>query len=788
MALALRRRPAEESRPFLLLALAAAPLLPVYTGRLLPALALERPVLLATAVAAVALARRLCRRDLAEPPAWALLAVAFAFYAALGTRLPGPAGPQGDEPHYLTMAESLAGDADLDLRDEFANREYAAFYAGRLHPHTSPTSPAGKLYSIHAPGLPALILPAYRLGGYAGVRLFLSALAALTGALVFGLVKAATGRVGLALAAWAALTFTPPLPFFAVAVYPETPAALATAAFLSLSQPRPARAVESLAAGLIAAFLPWLHPKLLPLAGVGLAVVLARRGSWWARAVALGMLAVSLALLLAYFHQAYGQASMSAAYGPGFASDVSLRRLPWGAAGLVFDRQFGLLSVGPIWALALPGCMRLLRANRGGAVRVILLGGASFAVGASFSMWWGGSCPPARFVVPALPCLAVALAPALGQRRDFGAALGGVGLAIVALAAESPWILHNRPGGPSGLMRSLGPDLDLGAWLPSFVLDASWAPVLALSAAAALALVWLFGTRGLLLGGLGYLLLSTGPRGAPLIDRQRAALRLIEAWDGSNVAGPHGPIALGSLATPLDLRSPPWHLQKDRILSSRPVDLPPGGYRVEVDAEVRDSPPGVAAARIELAAGDLPIEREYLRRDRPETSVWRVFLPTGARRLRAEARGIEGRVRIDAVRLVPEALVPRSLRGPFGWPALPIPAHYRAGAGPIRVTALGESVVDGPGFRVDAEPARFVVEAPAGRQVLLHLSRPRPSLGDLLEWGSRRVNLRGAGGQVAWWLDPAAGVRLGDRWLVPVRVRSLGARVVFTGGEPAPAL
>jgi hypothetical protein len=114
-----------------------------------------------------------------------------------------------------------------------------------------------------------LILPAYALGGYPAVRLFLSALAALTGLLVYRTVRDATRSEGVARATWAALVLTPPLPFYAVAVYPETPAALATAWFLCVSRQDP-RPRDLALAGLAAAALPWLHPKFLPPAVVGL--------------------------------------------------------------------------------------------------------------------------------------------------------------------------------------------------------------------------------------------------------------------------------------------------------------------------------------------------------------------------------------------------------------------------------------------------------------------------------------------------------------------------------------
>jgi hypothetical protein len=177
---ALSRRPLRERRPLVWLGLAALPLLPVTLGWPALGLLFQGPVLpvITLAVLSVVLVRRIEDHGWPEPPLWALLLAGFVFYALIGTRLPGPAGPQGDEPHYLTIAQSLRSDGDLDLKDEFEEREYASFYAGTLRPHTSPASPPGHVYSIHTPGLPILVLPAYRLGGYLGVRLFLSLLAA----------------------------------------------------------------------------------------------------------------------------------------------------------------------------------------------------------------------------------------------------------------------------------------------------------------------------------------------------------------------------------------------------------------------------------------------------------------------------------------------------------------------------------------------------------------------------------------------------------------------------------
>src|SRR5262249_53512520 len=155
--------------------------------------------------------------------------------------------------------------------------------------------------------------------------------------------------------------------------------------------------------GISAAALPWLHPRLLPLAAAGVGLLVVRRGPRAARLGAVGLLVLSVAALLLVMQQHYGRASLTAAYGFGFAPDVSLARGPWGALALLLDREFGLLAVGPAWLLAALGLGAAWRRRRGDLLRAVLIGGATFVVGASFSMWWGGSCPPGRFVVPALP-------------------------------------------------------------------------------------------------------------------------------------------------------------------------------------------------------------------------------------------------------------------------------------------------------------------------------------------------------------------------------------------------
>src|SRR5439155_17576186 len=99
-----------------------------------------------------------------------VFAASLILYLIFGLRSARAIGPAGDEPHYLIIAQSLLADGDLQIENNHRNQEYRSFYtAGELRPDYMRRGANGRIYSIHAPGLPALLLPAYALGGYRAV-------------------------------------------------------------------------------------------------------------------------------------------------------------------------------------------------------------------------------------------------------------------------------------------------------------------------------------------------------------------------------------------------------------------------------------------------------------------------------------------------------------------------------------------------------------------------------------------------------------------------------------------
>ena len=378
----------------------------------------------------------------------------------------------GDEPHYLLMAQSLWREGDLDLRDNFERRDYLEYTPGPVAPHYGNPRRDGRPFPAHSPGLAVVLAPAYALGGR---LLCVVMLAACGGALavVVGWIARRSGAESAGeRAAWLACV-GPPAFFYGFHVYTELPSALAIALALHLSwdpETRPRRAVWG---ALAIATLPWLHLKLAPAAAV-LALVALWRQRGRARLALAGVLGVSGLLLLAWFQYVFGRPSPLAIYGgvpPEFSEGSPLRAV----VGLLLDRSFGLLPIAPVFVIALAGVGRLVRTVEGWGQLALLA--ALLGPAVTWRMWWGGQCPPARFLVPGLAVLATALALQVTHARGRGLArwtgillAAGFTLAAVTVAHPGALLLVNRGDNPTRLWGALsGFHWPVERYLPSLV-------------------------------------------------------------------------------------------------------------------------------------------------------------------------------------------------------------------------------------------------------------------------------------------------------------------------------
>lgn len=462
-------------------ALALVPGLGVFGGPLGPAL-----VALAAAVAVARAAgfdqdRAFARLGGLGPAR--LFALGFVWLAVCGEAYATRLRVTGDEPHYLVMAQSLWREGDLDLRDNYARGDTKEYSPADLAPHYGASRADGRPFPAHSPGLPALLAPVYALGGRRACVLLLAAIAALAAVEAGRLARAFTGSAVGAGAAWA-LALGPPLAFFGFHVYSEGPSALALCAALRLLAAPGVSPARAAVAALLASTLPWLHVK----QGLAAVVVglfgLAQLGG--AARKAFVAVAVLMALgFMAHYQRVFGEPTPFAIYG-GSPQDVAMEPLR-ALLGLLFDRSFGLLPFAPAFVVALAGLWPAGRPRLTRAHGAALAAGLAVLLPALFwRMWWGGQCPPARFLVPLVPLLAAAA----GLRFEAGAGLarwfGPLVCAGHALVGFVVWrvsdlLLVNRGARPTRLWAALSGPVSVQRYLPSMVTaaPADWAVVAA---------------------------------------------------------------------------------------------------------------------------------------------------------------------------------------------------------------------------------------------------------------------------------------------------------------------
>ena len=440
-----------------------------------PALAVARgPVgWLALAIACAVAAHRArgaaAPRHGAAPAPRALFAAAAVLYVAMGLWYASRLRVSGDEPHYLLMAQSLWREGDLDLADNLAREDWRENTPGPVLPHFGAPRADGRPFPAHSPGLPLVLAPLYAAGG----RLLCVVALGLAGAGVTVVAWRLAAQGGAdrrgAFFAWLA-ALGPPVAFYSFHIYTEVPSALAAGGALALLLGPPSVA-SAVGAALLASTLPWLHVKMIA-AAAALGVIAISRLRGRPLAVFGAVAAASAAGYLFYYHAIFGTASPLALYG---GLPVGQRGSPARAlVGLLLDRSYGLIWHAPVFLVALAGIPEAWRRRLWPHA---VLAVAILVPVLWWRMWWGGQCPPTRFLVPLVPLLAVCA----GLRADptsvvHGLArwrfvLAALGLAVAAFAAARPWdlLLLNRGDRPTRLWAALSGDADVGRYLPSLV-------------------------------------------------------------------------------------------------------------------------------------------------------------------------------------------------------------------------------------------------------------------------------------------------------------------------------
>lgn len=425
------------------------------------------------------------------------VASVLAFTAFLVVRLCAAGLPNGDEPHYLVIAQSLINDGDIRIANNYQQGDYLQYWGGFLRPHFSAATGAGDLYSVHAPGLPAVVAPALRTGGYWGVVVWLAALVALGSAFVWKAGYVLTRDVGAAWFAWAAVTLTAPVVLHGTLVYPDAVAGAVLAAGtlglviigertrLAALQQDGERRIQytvwgPLWLGAAVSLLPWLHTRLALLAFVLACVLLLRFRTAvhlgiarWRDVVAFAIpIVVSLTGWIAFFRIIYGTFSPSAPYGD--EAPIAAARVATGLLGLMVDQEFGMVPNAPVHLLWVIGFWAIFRRHRRLALELGLIAAPYVIASSGYPVWYAGASPPARFLVPVVFPAGVGLATLWasqdGRRRSMSLALLGLSIVVAgALAFGGDGSLaYNQGTGRARWLDWVAPLVDLPRAFPSF--------------------------------------------------------------------------------------------------------------------------------------------------------------------------------------------------------------------------------------------------------------------------------------------------------------------------------
>jgi hypothetical protein len=406
-----------------------------------------------------------------DAPRRAAFVCAFVVFTASAWQV-APSIPGGDEPHYLVITQSLLLDRDLKIENNHRRGDYHAYVAGTLPPHYLRRGRDNEIYSIHAPGLPAIVAPAFAIAGYRGVVLFLIAMAACGSALAWHLAWLATGRAAPAWFGWAVVTWSATAIFHSFTVYPDGPGGVVVLtglwALFRAHQERvsgsagSARLLPWILHGAALATLPWLHSRFAVLAcSLGALVLLRLPGVKRPAEKAVAFLLVptlSAIAWIAFFVIIYGRADPSAPYGS--SRDFSVGFIPGGLTGLLLDQRFGLVANAPALLCGFAGLVWMLRrvdrSREDGAgmagprlsLELLFVFVPYLLTATSYAMWWAGWSAPARFANPAVFALAIPAAVFWQRATTSGhRATIAIGAGSLALTAFLSFVLVTVDGG-----------------------------------------------------------------------------------------------------------------------------------------------------------------------------------------------------------------------------------------------------------------------------------------------------------------------------------------------------
>ncbi len=415
----------------------------------------------------------------------------------------------GDEPFYLLTTHSLLRDGDINVANNYARQDYFHFYSKKDHPRLrlgiygrQGKRGEGTIYPINLPGISVLMLPFYWLSQFFSgkwltffIKTSLTLWASLLGLQVYLYARETWERERLSLGLWALYSFSTPILFYAVHLYPEIPVALFSVyIFRKISGRMPLSSRQMVLCGFLLALFPWFGLKYsffyYPLFLVSLYFLIREQKARFRVLIFAAFPVLSMALFYLFVYSLYGTFSPIAVYegvlSPGRMEafkeiflGIPLRARIDSFLDYFLDQRDGLLLYSPLYFFALLGLVDLYRRKRRDFWSLLFIG-LPFLLNYALFTHRQGASPQGRVLTPLSWILIIAVGYFLvhNRRRIFSFFFGvaaGAGFIIAGTLLAHPSFLyqpttHEFTSRPGELFASLGNlHIFLPSYLPSFI-------------------------------------------------------------------------------------------------------------------------------------------------------------------------------------------------------------------------------------------------------------------------------------------------------------------------------
>ncbi len=331
--------------------------------------------------------------------------------------------PLGDEPHYLVISQTLLKYHSLDVTLDYTHRDYYAFYPSHLNPHLSPNV-YGQLLPLHNIGGPVLWLIPFALFGRLGAMWFMSLVSVLIILNIYKLLLTMHIRHSSAFLVSLAYAIASPLFIYSHLNFIEPIGALLCIYVFRKVLQETVSVSDVFISSVCLGILPWVHARFVLLEMILFFALLFKiyqqnKDKHWKYYLWYLLPVMALFVFIeVYSYKVWGTLNPAI----NILNDIGAHYkspavLPFaGLLGIAFDQNYGLLVNFPLFIFLFIGVVLALKKKFLVYNLLILAVSIPYIIlFTSFSSWFGGSSPPARFLVVLLPLWAFYLAYALEQ-------------------------------------------------------------------------------------------------------------------------------------------------------------------------------------------------------------------------------------------------------------------------------------------------------------------------------------------------------------------------------------